>query len=159
MTFLEVADQVCAQGRGPRHAALEERESQRGEPVHHAAEEQRTAQCLAGGREGAHVVGDIARGGDAAAPAHSRRVECRSDVEVDEALPQHVVVVHAVEAQRVDPARAARHAFPGKWPLHQAGAHDSTQAEILHRVVEHGDRFLRREGRHDGDGFEAITVR
>ena len=110
VTFFEVADEIRAERRGPADAAFEEREPQRRETVHHAAEEQRPAQRFARGRERTDVIRHVTRRRRTRTPAHAGGVEGRRDAEIDEALPQRVVVVRGCRGRacRASARRAER---------------------------------------------------
>ena len=156
VSFLEMADEVTAERRGPCDPAFEEREPQFREAGHYATEQQRATQRLARGAERSDVVRDIARRRRAAAPTHAGGVERGRHVELHEAAPQRVVVVRAVEAEGIDPACTPRQVLARDRAVHEAGAHDRAQPECLDRVLEHLDRLVGRVRGHDGNRLEPV---
>src|SRR5207302_9374198 len=93
--------QVGEQLAAPADPALEEAEAQIGEAPGHAAEEEPLGDRMAGGGEMADMIeGEVARV-VAQAEAAAAGVEGRGDAELAAFLPDHVVVVIAVEAELV----------------------------------------------------------
>ena len=157
VALLPVAEQVGVEARRPGDTALEEREPQLGEPVGNAGEEQRPGHRLARGREHADVVPDVARGRRPAPPARRGGVEGRGDAELDAPLPDRVVVVRAVGAERVDPAgQARRRVLARVRAQHRAAEHERLQPQLGGRELELGDRLVGRVHRDDADGCEPV---
>ena len=94
----EIADEVAR----PAHAALEEGEAQIGEAVGHAAENEGTREGVARIGEVTDVVEREAVDRLAAVPAHAARVRGDRHFQVETRAPERIVVVGALEAERVD---------------------------------------------------------
>ena len=100
------------------------------------------------------VVGEVDSGIPEALPARAR-VEGRRDPELHALLPERIVVVGAVEADRVVPDREARDIALAVGdrrhrPRDRAGEHRDLGAELTHAELELLDRLVRcvtRDGR------------
>src|SRR5439155_8204781 len=114
VSLLPVADDAGVELARPPHTAFEEGEAELREAARHAGEEERAARRLARRREAADVIGDVARERGPTMPAHRRGMERRRHAQLPAARPDGVVVVRAVRAEGVDPARATRRTLEGE---------------------------------------------
>ena len=144
-----MADEVGVERRGPRDAALEEREVHVREPVRHPAEEQRLRQRVLTLGERAEMVVHVARDRAARAEPDEARVEGDRDAELLGGRPDRVVVVGAVDAELIEPRRPPRQLRLRRGrrvdrALHVSGAQHRLEAEHVDRVLELGHGFVGR---------------
>ena len=162
IALVPVTDEIGVEHAAPRHAALQEAEAQLGEAPGHAAEEDRLADRVAGGGEVADVVVREVRRRQPQPLAAHPGVEGRRDAVLRARLPERIVVVRAVEAERVVPDGEARSLGGGAGgachrPRHQAAEHRDLEAELARAVLELGDRLLRRVGGDAGGRRDAVA--
>ena len=152
--LLPVAREVREQGPGPADTALEEQEPELGKALAHATEEERLADRGRRGREVPDVVVDGVGDRVVERRPFAGGVEARYDAEVATLRPHRVVVVLAVDAERVGPPRETgdlwRTLDQGfDRPLHVARQHHRLEAAFGDGVVELVDRLRGREHRDD----------
>ena len=134
-----------------------------GEALGDAAEEQAAGERVVALREVPEVVAHEVRRQAAVGPAHGAAVAGDRDPEVDELLPHRVVVVRAVDAQRVDvdaPLRGIRLPLGvGLDGAHDGPAgHEDVESETV-RVLELLDRLGGLGETEHADGHHAVAVR
>src|SRR5437764_958897 len=154
--LLPVTDDAGIELAGPPHTAFEEGEAQLGEAARHAGEEERAAGRLAGRREAADVVGDVARERGPAMPAHRRGMERRRHPQLPAARPDGVVIVGAVGTEGVDPAGAARRTLERERAMNVAredGGLETQLADGVVQLVAHGGQELDRVAVRVDDGM------
>ena len=164
MRFSQCPIEIGEERARPAHAALEEREVQLREAPRDAAEEDGLGHRLAGGGEVADVVVAEVRRRVAEQDRARAVVEARRDAQLAELRPHRVVVVLAVDGDRVvplDELRGLRVLLDerGDGAADQAAHHHDPIAELARRELELLDRLLGRVHRDDGRGNEAIAVR
>ena len=114
------------------------------------------------------MVGHVAGNRATTSPAHARRMGCRSDPELDASLPKGVVVVGAVQAERVEPfsrprppirhSLCASGGFFSDGPVDQSIDHDRLEPEFTHRIFDLGDALFRAMHGDHGHGGHTILV-
>src|SRR5439155_1519572 len=136
LALLPVADEIGVERACPAGAALQEREVQLGEAAGDAAEEDRLGHGLAGGGEVADVVVAEVRRRVAEQDRARAVVEARRNAQLAELLPHRLVVVLAVDGDRViplDELRGLRMLLDqrGDGAANEAPHHDDLVAELL----------------------------
>ena len=110
------------------------------------------------------MVVDVARDRAGHAVRLQRAVRHRGHAQLDTRGPERVVVVIAVDAERVEAVRPRRRAraVAGagvEKATGMAGHHDGLEAELADGVAQHGDGVIRIVHRHDGTHRHAVGVR
>ena len=144
---------------------FEDRDAQLGEPVGDAAEEERLGQRAAGRGEVPDLVVEVIGDRLPVAEADARRMRGERHAELDGPGPERVVVVGAVEAERVDPtAREPRRDLEvvaagalAQRPPDVAGHEADLGAQTL-GVLEPGDRLFGGVGGDDRGHGEPVAV-
>src|SRR5947207_2273246 len=147
VALLPVADPIGVERASPAHAALQEREVQLGVSACDAAEEDGLGHGLAGGGEVADVVVAEVRRRVAQQDRARAVVEARRDAQLPQLLPDGLVVMLAVDGDRVVPLNELRGLGVlldegGDGSANEAAHHDDPQAELLRCELELLDRFL-----------------
>ena len=161
VSLLPVADEVGVQDAGPPHAAFEEGEPEIGKATRHPAEEQCLAHGIAGGGEVADVVVGEVRWRQARALPAEAGVKRRRDAELRALRPERIVVVLAVEAERVVPGDeggglGVRGGDRVHRPLDHAAEHRHLEAELLGAVRQLLDSLIGRVHGDDGSRCDAV---
>ena len=161
---LPVADQVAVQAARPTYAAFQKGEAQPREAARHAVQKDGLADRLAGLGEMPDVVIDEVRHRAAHPDARRRGMEARGNADLQALGPDRIVVVGAVDPQRVVPdgiaagrGRFARH--HGHRAAEQTRQHGDLEAAALDEF-QFFDRLVRGEHRHDrGRGQPVFQAR
>ena len=146
VALVPVSDQIGVEHGRPAHATLEEGEVESGKAPRHAAQEERLADRVAGGGEVTDmVVGEVGRR-QAQALASEAGVEGGRDAQLDALGPELVVVVRAVEPERIVPGGESRHlgilrADRLHGARHEAAEHRDLEAQ-LRGVLQLLDGFV-----------------
>ena len=160
--LLPMLDQVEVQLARPAHAALHEAEIQARVAAHHSSQEDAAREGVVRLGEVADMVVGEVRDRRAVGPARAAGVMRHGDAQLLAALPERLVVVRTVERNivavpggflRVDACCCG-----GNRPLLVAAKHDGAIAELPDRIVELGDRLLRRARGDDRHRREAAAV-
>src|SRR5262249_553198 len=148
LPLLPVPDEIRVERARPAHAALQEGEVQLREAARDAAEEEAFRRGRAGRGEVTDVVvAEVRR----RVPEQDRAravVEARRDLQFAELGPHRVVVVLAVDADRVVPLDELRRVGMllherGNGAANETAHHDDAEAELLAGELQLLDRLLR----------------
>src|SRR5579875_2129753 len=147
VALLPMADHVGVETGRPSDSAFEKGASELRKTPGDAAKKHRLTQRLAGRGEMADMVEHVIRDRAAAAPAHAGRMETWRDAELDALGPYRIVVVLAVEREKIEPVSVAggmRHGRGdrGNRPAHMPRHHNHLKPERLYGILDFFDRFL-----------------
>src|SRR3989441_3710158 len=164
ISLLPVADEIGVERAGPAHAAFQEGEVQLREAPRDAAEEESLGHGLASGSEVADLAVAEVRRRVAEQDRARAVVEARRDAQLAALLPHRVVVVLAVDADRVVPLDELRRLGMlllkrGDRAADEAAHHDDAEAELLAGELHLLDGLVRREHRDDGGRNDAVAAR
>ena len=155
VALLPVADHIGVQITRPTNPAFQEAELERRKPPRDAAHEHGFTQGLARGRKMSDVVIHIIRDGSPTAPAHGRRVKGRRDLQFHTTRPDRVVIIRAVQTERIQPKGVLGHLRGGPFDhrngtLDMPGHHYGLEPEFAHHKLKLFNRLLR--GVHGNGG-------
>ncbi len=142
ITLLPVTDEIAIQAASPSDSAFEEPELEFRKAPRHAGKEKSLAQPFAGRGEVADVVVHVVIDRRAKAQSLGARMKGRRDFQFDALGPYRVVIVSAVEAERVEPVSMVGR-IGGDRPRHVTGHHDRLHPQVVDRILQLLDRLLR----------------
>ena len=164
MPSFPVPDEIGDEVARPADAALQHGEAELRKAVRDAAEDERSCKGVAGICEVADVIVGEAPHRFSPLGAHAAGVRGDRDFQIDAALPERVVVVRALEPERVhvepDLVRLGAFTHEGRHrPPHVVRDHQDLEPEFTNGVRRLLDRLVRRVHGHDRRRRDPVRVR